>query len=167
MNIEYKKCSNCEKDIESSKMFLHENFCSKNYKKCTCGEIIEIANEEEHLQTHKKVNTNTNTTTNINKENPHLNVQNINQLDNDEEMAKKMMEEDELLSLALAQSLNENQDNNLNKHDSDEEFAKKLQEDMDKELANQFQNEIYNQNGDQNNNNNNNQNENNDNNPYN
>jgi hypothetical protein len=81
-----------EKDIDSSKMFLHEGFCAKNFKKCTCGEIIEIANEEEHIKSHSsgKVNNNTNVNVGVN-----VNV------DDDEAYAKKLMEEDEMLNQAM------------------------------------------------------------------
>lgn len=43
------KCSNCGKEIESSKMFLHERFCSLNVRKCSiCEEPIQIDEYNEH-----------------------------------------------------------------------------------------------------------------------
>ena len=43
------KCSNCGKEIESSKMFLHERFCSLNVRKCSiCDEPIQIDEYNEH-----------------------------------------------------------------------------------------------------------------------
>ena len=43
------KCSNCGKDIESSKMFLHERCCSLNVRKCSiCDEPVQIDEYNEH-----------------------------------------------------------------------------------------------------------------------
>ena len=45
-------------------------------------------------------------------------------------------------SIFRAQSLeNEGLNSNINNQLSDEDFARKIQEDLDKELANQYQNE--------------------------
>ena len=43
------KCSNCDKDIDSSIFFLHERFCSINVRKCSiCNEPIQKDEYEEH-----------------------------------------------------------------------------------------------------------------------
>ena len=35
------KCSNCDKEIDSNKFFLHERFCEINVRKCSiCKERI-------------------------------------------------------------------------------------------------------------------------------
>ena len=44
-------CTNCQSEIEDSKMFLHEGFCKKNIKYCfKCKEKIPIEEYEEHLE---------------------------------------------------------------------------------------------------------------------
>jgi len=43
-------------------MFLHENFCKNNFKKCSCGEVIEISNEGEHILNHKNISNSAKTT---------------------------------------------------------------------------------------------------------
>ena len=46
-------CTNCQSEIEDSKMFLHEGFCKKNIKFCfKCKEKIPIEEYEEHLENH-------------------------------------------------------------------------------------------------------------------
>ena len=46
-------CTNCQSEIEDSKMFLHEGFCKKNIKYCfKCKEKIPIEEYEEHLEDH-------------------------------------------------------------------------------------------------------------------
>ena len=46
-------CTNCQSEIEDSKMFLHEGFCKKNIKYCfKCKEKIPIEEYEEHLENH-------------------------------------------------------------------------------------------------------------------
>ena len=46
-------CTNCQTEIEDSKMFLHEGFCKKNIKYCfKCKEKIPIEEYEEHLENH-------------------------------------------------------------------------------------------------------------------
>ena len=43
------KCSNCDKEIETSKFFLHERFCAINVIKCSvCNEPIQKDEYEEH-----------------------------------------------------------------------------------------------------------------------
>ena len=52
------KCSNCQCDIEESKIFLHERFCKENIKYCElCKEAIIKEEFEDHLLEHgeKKV----------------------------------------------------------------------------------------------------------------
>jgi len=47
-------CTNCQSEIEDSKMFLHEGFCKKNIRYCfKCKEKIPIEEYEEHLEDHK------------------------------------------------------------------------------------------------------------------
>ena len=47
-------CTNCQSEIEDSKMFLHEGFCKKNIKYCfKCKEKIPIEEYEEHVENHK------------------------------------------------------------------------------------------------------------------
>ena len=49
------KCSNCQCDIEESKLFLHERFCKDNIKFCDlCKEAIIKEEFEEHLLEHEK-----------------------------------------------------------------------------------------------------------------
>lgn len=51
------KCSNCQCDIEESKMILHERFCKDNIKYCDlCKEAIIKEEFEEHLLEHEKKN---------------------------------------------------------------------------------------------------------------
>lgn len=51
------KCSNCQCDIEESKLFLHERFCKENIKYCDiCKEAIIKEEFEEHLLEHDKKN---------------------------------------------------------------------------------------------------------------
>ena len=46
-------CTNCQTEIEDSKIFLHEGFCKKNIKYCfQCKEKIPIEEYEEHLENH-------------------------------------------------------------------------------------------------------------------
>ena len=46
-------CTNCQTEIEDSKMFLHEGFCKKNIKYCfKCKEKVPIEEFEEHLENH-------------------------------------------------------------------------------------------------------------------
>ena len=36
------KCSNCDKEIDSNKFFLHERFCEINVRKCSiCKEPVQ------------------------------------------------------------------------------------------------------------------------------
>ena len=54
-------CSNCQTEIEDSKIFLHEGFCKKNIKYCfECKEKVPIEEYDEHLQNHKQKNNNQN-----------------------------------------------------------------------------------------------------------
>ena len=46
-------CTNCQTEIEDSKMFLHEGFCKKNIKYCfQCKEKVPIEEFDEHLEKH-------------------------------------------------------------------------------------------------------------------
>ena len=48
-------CTNCQTEIEDSKMFLHEGYCKRNIKYCfQCKEKIPIDEYEEHLENHNK-----------------------------------------------------------------------------------------------------------------
>ena len=50
-------CTNCQTEIEDSKMFLHEGFCKKNIRYCfKCKEKIPKEEFEEHLENHKVKN---------------------------------------------------------------------------------------------------------------
>ena len=50
-------CTNCQTEIDDSKIFLHEGFCKKNIKYCfQCKEKIPIDEFEEHLEKHNKKN---------------------------------------------------------------------------------------------------------------
>ena len=43
------KCSNCDKEIDSNKFFLHERFCEINVRKCSiCKEPVQKDEYEEH-----------------------------------------------------------------------------------------------------------------------
>ena len=43
------KCTNCDKEIETSKFFLHERYCSLNVRKCSiCNEPVQRDEYEEH-----------------------------------------------------------------------------------------------------------------------
>ena len=43
------KCSNCDKEIDTSKFFLHERYCAINVRKCSiCQEPIQKDEYEEH-----------------------------------------------------------------------------------------------------------------------
>ena len=43
------KCTNCDKEIETSKFFLHERYCSLNVRKCSiCNEPVQKDEYEEH-----------------------------------------------------------------------------------------------------------------------
>ena len=82
-------CTNCQTEIDDSKMFLHEGFCKKNIKYCfQCKEKIPIDEFEEHLESHNKKNEQekkeeTNNT--INEENNNnINDNNDNNDNNDE-----------------------------------------------------------------------------------
>ena len=47
-------CTNCQSEIEDSKMFLHEGFCKKNIRYCfKCKAKIPKEEFEEHLENHK------------------------------------------------------------------------------------------------------------------
>ena len=47
-------CTNCQTEIEDSKMFLHEGFCKKNIRYCfKCKQKIPKEEFEEHLENHK------------------------------------------------------------------------------------------------------------------
>ena len=49
-------CTNCQTEIEDSKMFLHEGFCKKNIKYCfQCKEKVPIEEYEEHLESHNNI----------------------------------------------------------------------------------------------------------------
>ena len=49
-------CSNCQSEIEDSKMILHERFCKINIKYCfQCKEKIPIEEYEEHLENHNEI----------------------------------------------------------------------------------------------------------------
>ena len=49
----YIKCSNCRQNILSSKMFLHEGFCSRNNKYCEkCQKVVLIKDYDEHIKNH-------------------------------------------------------------------------------------------------------------------
>jgi endogenous inhibitor of DNA gyrase (YacG/DUF329 family) len=49
------KCKNCLKDIDESKMMLHEAFCLKNNVLCTiCKEPVVKEELDEHMEGHKK-----------------------------------------------------------------------------------------------------------------
>ena len=51
------KCTNCQCDIEESKLFLHERFCKENIKYCDiCKEAVIKEEFEEHLLEHEKKN---------------------------------------------------------------------------------------------------------------
>jgi len=55
-------CTNCQTEIEDSKIFLHEGFCKKNIKYCfECKEKVPIEEYDEHLQNHNQKNENKNT----------------------------------------------------------------------------------------------------------
>ena len=46
-------CTNCQTEIEDSKMFLHEGFCKKNIKYCfKCKEKLPIEEFDEHCEKH-------------------------------------------------------------------------------------------------------------------
>ena len=46
-------CTNCQTEIEDSKMFLHEGFCKKNIKYCfKCKEKVPIEEFDEHCEKH-------------------------------------------------------------------------------------------------------------------
>ncbi len=48
-------CTNCQTEIDDSKIFLHEGFCKKNIKYCfQCKEKVPIEEFEEHLESHNK-----------------------------------------------------------------------------------------------------------------
>ena len=43
------KCSNCDKEIDANKFFLHERYCSINVRKCSiCNEPIQKDEYDEH-----------------------------------------------------------------------------------------------------------------------
>ena len=47
--VETKKCSTCERDIEVSKIRMHEIGCARMNYKCTiCGEIVAKEDREDH-----------------------------------------------------------------------------------------------------------------------
>ena len=47
--VETKQCSNCERQIEVSKIRMHEIGCARQYYKCKeCGEIVAKGEREEH-----------------------------------------------------------------------------------------------------------------------
>ena len=49
------KCSNCQCDIEESKMMLHERFCIQNIKYCNICQVAIIKEEyDEHCENHNK-----------------------------------------------------------------------------------------------------------------
>ena len=53
--IETKKCSTCERDIDVTKFRMHEIGCARsNYKCRECGEVVAKADKEEHdAEAHK------------------------------------------------------------------------------------------------------------------
>ena len=72
-------CSNCQSEIEDSKMFLHEGFCKKNIKYCfKCKEKIPIEEYEEHLENHKTKKPEQKEETELKKEKSQSNVTNNN-----------------------------------------------------------------------------------------
>ena len=49
------KCKNCLKDIDETKMLLHEGFCLRNNVLCSiCKEPVTKDKLEEHMEQHKK-----------------------------------------------------------------------------------------------------------------
>ena len=49
------KCKNCLKDIDETKMVLHEGFCLRNNVLCTiCKEPVTKDKLDEHMAEHKK-----------------------------------------------------------------------------------------------------------------
>ena len=61
-------CSNCQTEIEDSKIFLHEGFCKRNIKYCfECKEKVPIEEYEEHIQNHNSKKSNKKTITILKK----------------------------------------------------------------------------------------------------
>ena len=49
------KCKNCLKDIDESKMMLHEAFCAKNNVLCTiCKEPVIKDDLDDHMKEHQR-----------------------------------------------------------------------------------------------------------------
>ena len=73
-------CTNCQNEIEDSKMFLHEGFCKKNIKYCfKCKEKIPIEEYEEHLENkHTKKPEQKEETDSIKGKNSNINTSNEN-----------------------------------------------------------------------------------------
>ena len=44
-------CANCGKSISATTFALHEVHCQRNYQRCACGELVNKAHLQTHLQT--------------------------------------------------------------------------------------------------------------------
>ena len=146
-------CTNCQTEIEDSKMFLHEGFCKKNIKYCfKCKEKVPIEEYEEHLENHN------NKKEEEKKENKEEEKENIgiecqycsllvdnNELEEHEKMCGSRTVECEICGqYAQTRLLNQHlnvihdvgyKDNNKNNNFNEEEYNKQKQIEEDEILA--------------------------------
>ena len=149
-------CTNCQTEIEDSKMFLHEGFCKKNIKYCfKCKEKVPIEEFDEHCEKHN------NKKEEEKKENKNEEKENIgiecrycsllvdnNELEEHEKMCGSRTVECEICgqyvqTRLLNQHLNvihdvgykDNKNNNFNKEKEEEDYNKQKQIEEDEILA--------------------------------
>jgi hypothetical protein len=149
-------CTNCQTEIEDSKMFLHEGFCKKNIKYCfKCKEKVPIEEFDEHCEKHN------NKKEEEKKENKNEEKENIgiecrycsllvdnNELEEHEKMCGSRTVECEICgqyvqTRLLNQHLNvihdvgykDNNNNNFNKEKEEEDYNKQKQIEEDEILA--------------------------------
>ena len=139
-------CTNCQTEIEDSKMFLHEGFCKKNIKYCfKCKEKVPIEEYEEHLENHNNKKEEEKENIGIECQYCSLLVDN-NELEEHEKMCGSRTVECEICgqyvqTRLLNQHLNVIHDvgykdnNNNNNNFNDEEYNKQKQIEEDEILA--------------------------------
>ena len=148
-------CTNCQTEIEDSKMFLHEGFCKKNIKYCfKCKEKVPIEEYEEHLENHNNKKEEEKKEDKKEEENKNINVEcqycsllvDNNELEEHEKMCGSRTVECEICgqyvqTRLLKQHLNvihdvgykDNSNNNYN--NDEEEYNKQKQIEQDEILA--------------------------------
>ena len=149
-------CTNCQTEIEDSKMFLHEGFCKKNIKYCfKCKEKVPIEEFDEHCEKHNnKKEEEKKENKNEEKENIGIECQycsllvDNNELEEHEKMCGSRTVECEICgqyvqTRLLNQHLNvihdvgykDNKNNNFNKEKEEEDYNKQKQIEEDEILA--------------------------------